>query len=552
MKKLLATFLALTMLLSTAACSNGGEPSSSAGGNEESSQSVETRDINGLTLPISAEKQEISVLMVYDSQIVEDPNEIAGVKAMEEATNVHVNWMTYTETEMLEKFQQLLATGEYFDVMFPGGTSTYPGGYEQGIEDGVLVDMAENIEKYMPNYLALLKSSEDAMKQATYDDGKMHSVRVIKGNDEGVDGGGAFMGPAYRADILAEMGADVPETVEDLHQLLIQCRDNGMTAPMTLESDGGTSLSWAWGVNTDWASKYWQYDYSTDTVLLAPFAPGWDDWLDTMRDWYAEGLIDKNFTAGSAAISGDYSNFENDQTLFLSFWFNFLMGKELYTQGYVSNDDLDLQPLGGIVLNKGDDPVKCSGNACIQQEIYVTTQAKDKIDIISKWLDYQYTQEGINYRYYGIENESYVVDETGNITFTDAILKNTDGISVSDALGKYAMRTYMGFQSETAEISVQVATSSDGAIMQIKAGEVWASPEETISIPVGVQLNQEENEYVNSNMTDIITLMQERMVKYILGTDTTSHDEFRETLKSHNIDEITQCYQDACDRFNAR
>lgn len=88
--------------------------------------------------------------------------------------------------------------------------------------------------------------------------------------------------------------------------------------------------------------------------------------------------------------------------------------------------------------------------------------------------------------------------------------------------------------------------------MQIKAGEVWASPEETISIPVGVQLNQEENEYVNSNMTDIITLMQERMVKYILGTDTTSHDEFRETLKSHNIDEITQCYQDACDRFNAR
>ena len=207
-----------------------------------------------------------------------------------------------------------------------------------------------------------------------------------------------------------------------------------------------------------------------------------------MRDWYAEGLIDKNFTAGSAAISGDYSNFENDQTLFLSFWFNFLMGKELYTQGYVSNDDLDLQPLGGIVLNKGDDPVKCSGNACIQQEIYVTTQAKDKIDIISKWLDYQYTQEGINYRYYGIENESYVVDETGNITFTDAILKNPDGISVSDALGKYAMRTYMGFQSETAEISVQVATSSDGAIMQIKAGEVWASPEETISIPVGVQL----------------------------------------------------------------
>lgn len=558
MKKLLASILVLAMALSAMTGCSGGKESGTGGtsvsgtSETEVSQTEETRDINGLTLPICDETQEISVLLVYDSPIVEDMNDIAGVKAMEEATNVHVNWTTYTQTEILEKFQQFLATGEYFDIMFPAGTNTYPGGYEQGIEDGVLVDMDEYIKQYMPNYMALLNSNEDAKKQATYDDGKIHAVRVITGDKDGVGPSDAMMGPTYRADLLEKMGEDVPETIEELHDLLVKCKENGMGAPMTLESDGGTTLSWAWGVNTDWSSNYWQYDKETATVMLAPFAEGWDGWLDTMRDWYAEGLIDKNFTAGSPVISGDYSSFENDQTLFYGFWFSWLMGDELYKQGFVSNENLDLQPLAGFVLNEGDEPIKCSSDSCIGQEMFVTTQALDRIETVAKWLDYNYTEEGVDFRYYGIEGESYTVDENGNYTFTKNILHDPNGLSISDALAPYASRVFFGFQSFTADTAVQEAIAGDGAVMQTKSGEVWSSAETTIAIPAGVKLSQEENEYVNTYMTDINTLMAERMVKYILGTDTTSHDEFRETLKAHNVEEVTKCYQDACDRYNAR
>lgn len=254
-KRIFASLLAVSMLVgSLAACSNPGSQDSSGSSTssaESSEPTVETRDINGLTLPICEDKQEISVLLVYDGNVVDNLNDIAGVQAMEEATNVHVNWTTYTQAEMPERFQQLLATGEYFDIMFPGGVESYPGGYEQGIEDGVLIDMDSHIQEYMPNYLSLLNSNEEAMKQAKSTDGKLHAVRVIKGTDEIVQGPGAIMGPAYRADILEEMDEDVPETVEELHQLLIKCRDRGMSAPMTLQNDGGTTLSLAWGINTD-------------------------------------------------------------------------------------------------------------------------------------------------------------------------------------------------------------------------------------------------------------------------------------------------------------
>lgn len=551
-KKFFAGVLAAAMLLvGTAGCSGGAESSSNDSSGTES-QTTETRDINGLTLPICDEKQEISVLMVYDSQIVEDLNDVAGVQAMEEATNVHVNWMTYTQAEMPEKFQQLLATGEYFDIMFPGGVEAYPGGYEQGIEDGVLVDMDEYIREYMPNFLGLLESNSEAMKQATYDDGKIHAVRVIHATEEGVGHPGAIMGPAYRADILEEMGEDVPQTVEDLHELLIKCRDRGMAAPMTLQGDGGTTLSLAWGVNTDFSTNFWQYDYDTEKVCYAPFAEGWDDWLDTMRDWYAEGLIDKNFTVGSPLLSGDFSNFENDQTLFIDYWFYHLMGNELYKQGYVSNENINVQALAGIVMNEGEDPIKCAGDACVQQEIFVTTQAENKIDIISKWLDYQYTQEGVDYRYYGIEGESYTIDENGNYVYTDKILNDPNGLSISDALGHYAIRTYCGLQQHAAEDSVTIAAAGDSAVSQIESVEIWASPEVTIHVPNGVTLSQEESELVNTYSTDLTTLLEERMTKYILGTDTTSHEEFREKLKENHIEEVTQCYQDACDRYNAR
>ena len=553
-KKFFALVMALVLLMGCfSAC--GGKTDSEVPKEPDSSAEepgVETRDINGLTLPFCEEKEELNILMVYDSQLVEDLNEIAGIQAMEEATHVHVNWMTYTQAEMPEKFQQLLATGEYFDIMFPGGVESYPGGYEQGIEDGVLVDMDEYIHQYMPNYLGLLESNTEAMKQATYDDGKLHAVRVIHGTDEGVKHPGAIMGPAYRADILKEMDEEVPETIDELHDLLVKCRDRGMAAPTTLQADGGTTLSLAWGVNTDWSTEFWQYDSKTGKVCFAPFAERWDDWLDTMRDWYAEGLIDKNFTVGSPLLSGDYSNFENDETMFIDYWFYHIMGNELYKQGYISNEDIDIQPVAGIVLNKGDDPIKCAGDACVQQEIFVAAQAIDKIDIISKWLDYQYTKEGIDYRYYGIEGESYTVDENGNYAFTDAILNDPNGLSISDALGKYAVRNYCGFQSHSAEDAVTIATASESAVSGIESVQIWASPEVTIHVPSGVSLNKEEKDFCSKYMTDIITLLEERMVKYILGTDTSPHEEFRDKLREFHIEECTQYYQDACDRYNAR
>ena len=48
----------------------------------------------------------------------------------------------------MEKFNQMMATGEFFDVMFPGGTSSYSGGYQQGaLKTASLIDMDPYVSK---------------------------------------------------------------------------------------------------------------------------------------------------------------------------------------------------------------------------------------------------------------------------------------------------------------------------------------------------------------------------------------------------------------------
>ncbi len=508
-------------------------------------------NVGGLELPLCEEKQELSVLVVWDNSLLDDPNEIKGIQKMEERTNVHINWITYDQTEMLEMFNLTLSTGDFPDILCPGGTNNYPGGYIQGIDDGVLVDMKDYLQ-FMPNYTSLLDSSEKATEQAMYDDGEFHAVRILQGTDTKVEGGGSAYGMTYRSDILEKMGEELPETVDEWHDLLVKCRDNGMAAPMTLETDGGTALSLAWGVNTDWSSNYWQYDYNTDKVGFGPLQDGFEEWLGTMAEWYQEGLIDKNFTNGCIPIiTGDYSNIENDQTMLFDCMFGFQNGTFLNENGFITNEECYLQAIDGVVLKAGDEVMKCSDSSCVGNEIFVTTNCEDP-ELAAKWLDYLYSQEGMFLMHYGIEGESYTLDENKEPVYTDAILHPSGDLSPNQELSLYAMKAYMGYNNGEAGDRLSIATSPNGVSAQVESIEIWKSPEKTVSMPVGISLSTEEDNTINTYLTDIITYCQEYMVKTIIGEDTVSYEEFVKGLDSYGIQECIDAYQSACDRFYSR
>ena len=517
----------------------------------ESTPNPDKEYAGGLELPLCDEKQELSVCVIWDNTLLKDPNEVKGIQEMEKRTNVHINWITYDQTEMLEKFDLILATGDYPDILCPGGTNTYKGGYLQGVDDGVLIDMKDYLQ-YMPNYTSMLESSEKATEQAKYDDGEFHAVRIINGTDDEITGAGSAFGMTYRKDLLEKMGENLPVTVDEWHTLLTKCRDNGMSAPMTLETDGGTALSLAWGVNTDWSSNYWQYDYANNKVEFGPLKDGFYDWLTTMAQWYKEGLVDKNFTNGCIPIiTGDYSNIENNQTMLFDCSFAYQNGTFLNDNGFIKNKDCYMQAVDGAVLKEGDEVIRSGDSSLVSNEIFVTTSCKNP-ELAAKWLDYLYSQEGIFFMNYGIEGESYTLDENNEPVYTDNILHSTKGLSATQELSYYAMKPYMGYNDCESGDRLSIATSPNGASAQVESVNIWKSPKKTISMPIGIALSTEEDNTINSELTDIITYCQEYMVKTIIGESTVPYDEFKKNLDSYGIQDCIAAYQSACDRFYSR
>ena len=571
-KKLIALLLTLVMAVSLAACGSGGsegttaQPAPAGTSTEAPAKTDEAAPADTTAAPTEApaeeagspykitdEKVEISVLCPFFSAMIEDPNEIKGVQAMEESTNVHVNWITYDTNEMLEKWTQILATGDLPDIMFPGGTNKYPGGFMQGVDDGIVVDINEYKDLF-PNYFALLNSSTDAYKQALEDDGIVHSAKVITGTNTELAPHVSFIGQAIRLDILEKLGLDVPETIDELHEALIRCRDElGMTAPMILETDGGGGFSNAWGVATGAFGSYLQFDSQTQTVQYAALLDGFYDYVFTMREWYKEGLIDKNFTSPGTFYTSDYSSFQNDTTLYYSNWLGGMTGNNLHTAGLIDNEKCFMQAVPGFRLTENSPLIGGYGNGIVQgQDIFINANSKVDREILCKWVDYLYTTERMQYNYYGIEDESYYIDSNGDYQFTDQILNNPDGLSISDALYQYAMRTYMGYQNDAADAKVSAVSSPDGIDYSSEAGLIWRDCDYSLATPSGVVLSPEESEIANMYNTALKTMVSEYMVKTILGQIDTPKEEFIKKLHENGVDQLIQVYQDAFDRFNNR
>ena len=167
-------------------------------------------------------------------------------------------------------------------------------------------------------------------------------------------------------------------------------------------------------------------------------------------------------------------------------------------------------------------------------------------------MDYQFSREGINFRYYGIEGESYTVDENGEIQFTDQILNNPEGLSVGDALNQYAMRTYLGFQNDGADAKLALAASSSDRDIMTESQRIWTSPEKSLARPSGAEMTTEEMEIYNTYNTALDTMLQEYMTKYVLGQEVPSKEAFKQQLIDNGVNEVLEVIQASVDRYNNR
>ena len=542
-KNLVGTGLIVSMVLPVIACGDGNAESSTASVSENGN----SQETAAFSWPVQDET--LSIWTLWESNYLTSMEDIPTFAVMEEETGVHLDITTVSYMEYAEKYSIMLANNDYPDIICDGvgGTSSYPGGIEKAVQDGVYLDLTDLVDQYMPNYKKILEDYPEIKKEDTTDDGRICAIYTIQTDNTGTPTAppnGA--GLAIRQDWLDELNLEVPETIDDWHTVLTAFKnEKNCEAPLMIGSTGtienGAFIT-AYGV----APEFYQAD---GTVKYGPIEDGYKDYLTTMAQWYEEGLIDPNFVANDASSNAPFEYSASDRTGAFSTAYGF-MGTAFYSDMHmVDNDQYCLTAVNNPVLNSGDTP-ECLTLPTISASSYAISTSCDNPELAARWLDYQFSQDAFMLNSFGIEGETYTVGEDGTVTLADSVIHpEQEGISSSDYFA-----TLVPAYNWPGLISMETQEDFVGDELRLEARDVWSSDGTDMVIPSRVSMTSEESSDYMAAYTSIQTYVQEMTTKFIMGTESIDDqwDNYVSTIDSLGIDTCIQYQQAALDRYNER
>lgn len=547
-RKLVAMLLCVVFAMSTlAGCSKPENKDTT--GVKDNSNAVTVGDAETSTewkWPLE-EKKELSIWIVWENEYLENPNELLGVQQIEANTNVHINWNIVAGSEAAEKFSLMIASGEYPDII-RGAEAYYTGGLTKMVDDGVSVELTDLVDKYMPNYSGLRNANEKLLRDTMSDDGKIVSLYSIASKTGEVKGERVWGGPSIRKDWLDETGLSIPVTINDWHEALTAIKANhpDVEAPLML---GKTATNY-YGAFTSAFGVLPEFYHDNGTVKYGPAEAGYKQWVETFRQWFAEGLIDPNFVSNDASFisSGDFMG-SGKAAAGPNVWG---MTADVYKQmGYNNDEKYWISGAPYPVLNEGDAPQAGAPMSELVKETLVVTSACKDVELALRYLDYYYTKESMMLSSLGIEGETYVNNGDGTYSITDSLkAKVADGTypTVSEAVYTHSLgaASFGLYNWEMFDAVYEGNKATD-------AYDVWENTKYDLMLPPTMTMTEEESQEYASLYTSIQTLVQENTVKLIMGTmSMDQYDSFVENLHTFGIDRCIELKQAAFDRYKAR
>lgn len=369
------------------------------------------------------------------SQYYTNLNEHPFYQWLEEQTGVHIEFIHPSEEQMSTQFTLMMASGNYYDLMYQ---VEYPDGPQAGVDDGVFVDLNQYAD-LMPNYQAALRCDDGSITDWEW--GEEKELYVIRNspaylkNTLGSDGalwcataiylnagGGVSRGCLIRKDWLDEAGLDVPETVAELEVVLEAFKQRGSDViPMHLTN---TAKQGGCGVFCNMFDIYpsWYTVDSEGQVMVAGFADdNCKDYVTLMNKWYEAGYIDPDFMNRGDVADGWNSLLLSDR---LGILVDTQASPEDYEKQYTGDQNFDLVPMPMTRLT--EDQTLHFNNVSLESRVGCYTilsgNCKNK-EIAAQWLDKLYSREAYLRANYGVEGESYVMED-GIPYFTDWFYHN--------------------------------------------------------------------------------------------------------------------------------
>ncbi|GAB6930229.1 extracellular solute-binding protein [Paenibacillus sp. JCM 10914] len=476
------------------------------------------------------------------SATMQDMNGIAAYQEMEKLTGTKLKFQHPSAGQETDAFNIMVSSGNLPDVV-EYGWANVSGGPDKAISDGTIIRLNELIEEHAPHLSKLLNEHPEYQKLISTDGGNIYVFPFIRGDEYLL----TYNGIILREDWLEKLQLSVPETIDEWYTVLTAFKTgdpngNGQAdeIPLLLDLDM-TNLNHAfigaWGITTG----FYQVD---GKVNYGPIQPEFKSYLETMSKWYAEGLIDQDYAATDGTLKD--AKVTNNQLGAFSGYMGSSLGRysELMLK---TNPDVKLVGAPNVVLKKGDTPILGQKDSAFTGVGAAITKAnKFPVETV-KWLDHKYGEEGHMLFNFGVEGVSYDMKE-GYPTYTEQVMKNPEGLSITQAMSKYNLASYSGPFVQDRRYIEQYS-----ALPQQKAAiETWMQADNERLMPIISPTAEESTRYA-SIMNDIQTYYEEMVNKFIMGVEPISgFDQFVQTVQGMGIEEALQIQQAALDRFNSR
>ena len=577
-KQFLAMLLALALCLGLAGCGGGAAsstaPADSSTKTEESAKApeqpseapsaateasapeesaaepAEPEGLQVVELPIETDAVHYSCWMpvapyVSTMMNLEDFSEqVAMVKMINEMTNVYIDFNAVAGGFVeQESFNLMIAGGDYTDIIgvmnyygSSSGAAAGSAGHEKAIEDGIIIDLYDDLKEYAPNYWTLLTSDDNAYMTMRTQSGYMGCIaQLLK------KAGTENQGMIVRKDWLKASGVENLNTLDQYEQYLTYCKDNyGAYAYLQYE-----------GLDTDWGAAFnitpGAFNVVDGKVVHSFTTDAFKSYLTKMNDWYQKGLFNDDFyndtdiTTVRTDMANDLCSFVDGSAEGMSNIFDMNpenTAMELQATAYPKADGVDEIHVGfESKLIKNSDTWA------------VSTACADPIPLL-KLVNWLYSEEGQLVYNWGEEGVSFEYDENGQPQWTDLVVNNPDGLNFMFASYLYATGVGSVYFPGVYDMEKGFYSYNDD---QLEAVDTLASlTDGANNLPAYVSLDNAEQDRYNSIATDLDTYAKGMILKFILGDEPMSnYQSFLDTCMDMGLQQMTEIYQGAYDRGQA-
>lgn len=466
---------------------------------------------------------------------------------LQEMSNIDLQFIQPTLNEHDQAFSLLLSRKPLPDII-EYNYNGYAGGVRQAIEDGIIMDVSELIPVYMPNFYALMQEMPELQKKFGLEDGSYGYFPFIRDPEESLVNAGLII----REDLLEKTGLEKPTTIDELHDVLVALKEKtdvkypmligDTTASRSVFAPQGGILPGAWDILLT-------YYNDNGTVKYGPYEAAYKDMMTTLAQWYAEGLLETEFTAINSQTMLESGIFGGDWAVFTQ---NIGPMEKMTSEGRKLNPDFTVGGVAPLTAVEGGSNRMLAAQDSIDSNahgISISTSCDPaKLPAILTLIDYGYGEEGSMLYSIGTEGVCYTVNDAGVYEFTDLMINNPAGVAKTDYWYRYCRGNDGGGYLLRSKDFANLYWSLP---MQVGATEQWtaqmgaytANPWKLLGI-----LDTETSTRVAELQVDIDTYVHEMFVKFLTGKESLDNfDAYIAQLKKMGMEEILGYYQAAED-----